>query len=379
MDDLIKRSSKKVIFVRSSGIFDDSRSTKELKIIASKVSQVIVLAWDRYGEAQSKNEELFSDYQNIAFTYYEKRVPTGIGLKNSFKLFGWLFWVKRMISKIKPDLVHFCDLDSCFFAVKMCVREKIHYIYDIFDYYTDSHSVPCLLENIIEKREIYAINNAVSTIICTEERKAQISKARPKKIVVIHNSPSLIELQNDNKRISYDYVYCGSLDEMRLISEILDRYPLHSDLKVLFAGYGPFSKKCEELSLKYSNFIFKKRIPYRDVLKYESESICLSAIYEPTIRNHRLCAPNKFYESLCLGKPVVVCKGTGIDKIVEKYGIGFAIDYNADEFYRAIELIKKSNNEETSSQAIRVFNENYNWDTIMKPRLLRLYEEALNG
>ena len=88
---------------------------------------------------------------------------------------------------------------------------------------------------------------------------------------------------------------------------------------------------------------------HHEVLNYESKSKCLSAIYNPSYgRNHRLCAPNKFYEALGLGKPVIVCKNTGIDKIVENDNLGIVIDFDVKQFYLAIRKFK--NNDKICNQ-----------------------------
>ena len=369
-----------VMFVRSTGIFDDSRSTKEILAISDSSKRVIVLSWDRYCNAREKNAAIFKQNTNVEFIYYTKKVQTGIGVKNINKLFGWLIWVKKMIKRLKPTIIHFCDLDSCYFSLKYCVKKKIKYIYDIFDYYVDSHYVPSLLKRMVEKREIFAINNAYCTIICTEERKTQIEKSSPKKLIVIHNSPSLKLFKVSTESIVFDYVYCGSLGDKRLIDEILDLYPENNDLKFCFVGYGPLSKKCRELSEKYPNFVFKTSVPYSEVLKIEKMGACLSAIYEPTIRNHKLCAPNKFYESLALGKPVIVCAGTGIDNIVKKHDVGKIINYSADEFYRALRLlIADKRIGEKGKRAEELFESLYSWDYIMEPKLKKLYMEIIHG
>ena len=110
----------------------------------------------------------------------------------------------------------------------------------------------------------------------------------------------------------------------------------------------------------------------------ESKSICLSAIYEPTIRNHRLCAPNKFYEALALGKPIIVCKGTGIDKVVEENNIGKVIDYDVHQFYNAVRMFK--DNPELCAQmgkrARKLYEEKFSW-SIMERLLLETYEQQL--
>lgn len=140
--------------------------------------------------------------------------------------------------------------------------------------------------------------------------------------------------------------------------------------------YGTYSKFAEELAEQHENFAFLGTLPYSRVLQTAARSRVLSAIYEPTIRNHRLCAPNKFYEALALGKPVIVCRGTGIDKIVEQNNIGAVIDYDASQFYDAVRTLAEDEQlrKEMGVRARTLYEEKYKW-SIMKGILLRAYED----
>lgn len=52
--------------------------------------------------------------------------------------------------------------------------------------------------------------------------------------------------------------------------------------------------------------------------------------YDPTSENVRIAEPNKLYESIFFGKPLVVSLGTFLQKRVESLGIGFAINSLSD-------------------------------------------------
>ncbi len=370
---------KTVVYIRAADVYNDSRATKEITALSKNGYKVVVLAWNRSGVAQEKCKEIFKELQNVSFVFYNKPLKSGMGLrKDVFKLISWLRWTAKSLKKIKnADIVHSCDFEGSFGVYKICKKRKIKMVYDIFDYYVDAHSIPSVLKSFIEKRDIRVINNADVTIICNEERRQQIAKATPKRVIVIHNSPSIDKVEKDE--ITYDYAYCGSLDSGRLVAEILDCYDENSDLRMVFAGHGSSSEKCEELAEKYENFTYLGSIPYSEVLKAENQSKVLSAIYIPTIRNHKLCAPNKFYESLALGKPIIVCEGTGIDNIVKEKHIGCAINYDAKEFYLALRKLIK--NEEEMAEVCKIsrqlYTEKYSWN-IMEKILLDTYAEILN-
>lgn len=374
---------KTVIFVRTTSIYNDSRAIKEILSLSNNGYKVIVLGWDRNGKATEKCSSLFND--NVSLYFFKCNIIK-IGFRHIDKLALWFKWVyAKLILLTKRDkpgsfIIHACDLDSglpVYLFMRKNIQLNIKLVYDVYDYYIDLHHVPHLLENMVEQIEINIVNAADVTIICTEERRVQIQKASPQKLIVIHNSPDLRSIQLPVSTSDFDYAYCGSLFPVkRLVKEILDKYPLHSELKFAFAGYGNYGELAEKLSQSCPNFMFYGTIVYQEVLKIESRTKVLSAIYDPSIRNHQLCAPNKFYESLALGKPMIVCRGTGIDKIVEAYNLGITIPYNADEFYRALYKLLKDpvRCKKMGQNGKKLYEEKYRWE-IMEKKLLQAYSK----
>ena len=363
---------KKVAFVRTTNIYDDSRATKEISALSEAGYHVIVFGWDRNGEAEARTKKTFEGF-NVEFRFFHCLLPTGIGIKNIDKLIKWILWTKRELTKIDNlYAVHACNLDGGLGAYQFCKKNGIHLVYDIYDYYIDSHSIPHKIKGIIEGMEIRIINYADTTFICTEERRAQIKKAQPRKVVVIHNSPDVPEIDEATEK--YDYAYCGSLCDLRLIKEILDNYYSNNDLRFAFAGNDKYQKDVEKLAEKYNNIDYYGTIPYAKVLEIEKSAKVLSAIYEPSIRNHQLCAPNKFYEALALGKPLIVCEGTGIDKVVKENNIGEVIHYDAKEFYKALERLISDDNVRRSmgERARALYASKYAWH-YMKAKIVDVY------
>ena len=107
---------------------------------------------------------------------------------------------------------------------------------------------------------------------------------------------------------------------------------------------------------------------YYDVLRLEKECDILFATYNPKIENHKFSAPNKLYEAMALGKPIIVCKNTGIDKLVDKNKLGIVINYDSNEFLKAIKLLEKNKDYESSKL---LYNNKYSWN-VMKEKLKKL-------
>lgn len=365
-----------VLYIRTSNIYDDSRATKEVLTLAEKGYKVHVIGWNRDGKAKVRSEEVFAKYKElISVDFFTCLIDGGIGLKNLDKLLKWVRWTNKVIRQKKDvDIIHVCNLDAALGVWKYAQKQGIKIVYDIYDYYIDSHSVPRVIEGLVERLETSIINAADATIICTEERKEQIVKSTPRCLTVIHNSPDVEKVSC--KEIKYDYAYCGSLFGQRLLKEIFKEYPNHNYMRFAIAGYGEFANLVRDLDETYQSFHYFGSVSYEQVLDLESESRVISAIYEPTIRNHRLCAPNKFYEALALAKPVIVCRGTGIDKIIDANNAGIVIDYDSEQFFKVLEYLVNNPEicEEMGKNARRLYENEYKWE-IMKERLIELYNE----
>ena len=100
---------------------------------------------------------------------------------------------------------------------------------------------------------------------------------------------------------------------------------------------------------------------YDDVLDLENKCDILFATYNPEVPNHKYSAPNKVYEAMALGKPIIVCENTGIDELVKKEKIGFAIKYDAKEFIKIIKKITKEDYEKIQHYTQKIYNEKYSW------------------
>ena len=99
----------------------------------------------------------------------------------------------------------------------------------------------------------------------------------------------------------------------------------------------------------------------------------------PTVGNHYYAAPNKLYEALMLGKPLIMVKNTGMSEIVTQFNIGEVIDYNSESLKVAIENLIAKRNEwpEISFKMKKLYQKHYSWDE-MEKRLISLYRELEN-
>ena len=100
---------------------------------------------------------------------------------------------------------------------------------------------------------------------------------------------------------------------------------------------GNLEKYVEDVAGRYSNIDYLGRVSYQEALRLYSACDLMFAVYDPAVPNHRYSAPNKVYEAMMLGKPLIVAKNTGFDVLIEKEGIGLSIEYSQQAFQQALD------------------------------------------
>lgn len=361
---------KKIIMLRSTAIKNDSRIQKEAKAIKENKNEVLIIGWDRENQL-----DRFEKFENIDIEFFRRKSVYGSGIKNLINLILFqMFLLNKLIKyRKKYDIVFSCDLDTGIISriVSKIFRKRM--IYDIYDYYIDCHNLPSWLSNFAERQEIKNINYADVTIICTEQRKEQINKAHPQNLIVIHNSPEIpknitdMESVVQSKSNKLKIVYVGILQDDRMLCEVGEAIKKYPQYELHIGGFGKYEEYFKDLAKKHENIFFYGSLDYGSVLKLESECDILFATYNPKIKNHKYSAPNKLYEAMALGKPIIVCKNTGIDKIVEENKLGKVIDYDAEKLIRTLKTLENYNLKST----ISLYESRYSW-RVMKNRLLSI-------
>lgn len=379
----------KVLIVRNADATTNANVRRVASALLSDGHTPIILSRNRNCQEDEpvyikKNIEV----EGVSVDNYELQLKgkTEKGIKNFSTLYSYIKIITKWMTanSSKFDVIHAFDLDSGLAAKKVSKKKNKKLVYHIADFYVDSRAkIPSFLKNIIKNMEFGIINYADDTIICTEERKEQIRGSKPKRLTVVHNSPTVeketiekIKLYRDEKPSSLGKVkicYIGMLSKRRFIDSVLRTAAQFDDVELILAGTGDLADMCSEYSDKYENIKFLGKVDYEKTFEIYRESNLMFAIYNPEINNHKYSAANKIYEAMLLKKPIVVAKNTSMDKIVDKYDIGFSIDFSEEEFKNLIDKLRHNLNilDEKSENMDGVYEE-YSWEK-MKERIVKIY------
>lgn len=375
---------RRVVLLRSNPVQPDPPVEKMADTLLEMGMQVDILVWDRSQKNRSCNTEQFPSGKARVTRF---GIPATYGARwatlLSFLSFEWnlFFWLTK--NRKNYDIIHAFDLDTGVVAWLSSKLYRKKMVYHILDAYADAHFFSdSLIKRMVYKLEMALVNSAEATLICTEERKTQIQHSSPKRLEIIHNTPDPsvgneierfpLEDSNAEVKIAYVGTQCRGRGIEKLINAVLDdpRFALH------IGGYGPLDDVIHRAAQQCDRIHYYGKIPYAQTLSLEAQCDLMVAIYDPKIPNHRYCAPNKLYEALMLGKPLLMCENTGWDMLFQEEKIGFLISYSQEGISQGLSKLYEAKDQwSTMSEAgKRLYRQKYSWDT-MKQRIRKIYSE----
>jgi glycosyltransferase involved in cell wall biosynthesis len=373
----------RVVFLRSNPIDPDPRLAKSATCLVGAGYQVTALGWDRFGN--SPTNEAIAGVQIVRLAI---RAAYGSGMQNLPALIRWQWGITRWLFRHRQqyEFLHACDFDTVIPALLMKLLFGKKVVYDIYDFYADHlRATPTWIKALIRYVDRRCIGWVDGVILVDDVRREQIAGTSPKHLTVIYNVPGdyvigLAASVESLKKPNYSLVYVGLLQVERGLLEILEVVARHPDWSLDLAGFGGDETAIRAKVGKLRNVHWHGRISYQRALELSSTADVLFATYDPAIENHRYASPNKVFEAMMLGKPVVVARNTNVDRLIEQYQCGLVVDYGditglegaLRSLYEDHELRSR-----LGKNARQAYESTYHW-TEMETRLLNLYASLLN-
>jgi glycosyltransferase involved in cell wall biosynthesis len=369
----------RVVICRATPANPDPRVEKIARSLVEAGWAVSVLAWDMDGS-------LPLEERGDGYIRRRLRVKArfGRGLINLVHQLRWQWALMWWLLKRRRDydVIHTCDFDTVLPAVLMRRLFAKTVIYDIFDFYADMlRATPGWVVNLLRVLDLRVIGQVDGIILADESRLRQIAGAKPLRCALVYNclednpawgqtaQPALEKL-----RISY----VGNLQIERGLQELLEVMARRPDFELDLAGFGGDELLILEQAGRLDNVRWHGRVDYGRAMQLNQQAGVLIATYDPKIPNHRYSSPNKVFEAMALGKPVIVASGTNMDGLIEREGCGLVVPYgSAAALEEALDRLQSEAGlaERLGGNARRAFERVYNWRE-MESRLLALYQEA---
>lgn len=347
-----------VLLIRSNSIASDSRVGKYISFLQKRGIEYRVLGWDRMDENLSVDNT----------TFFRKKSGYNVGgWRAVWYRILWSIFCVRFLFKNNFDVVHCCDLDAAFPAIlyRKLSRKRYKVVFDVFDWYSDTlFNQNKIIRSAFVAMEKMTMNNADEVILCEEERKAQIPYRFKKEYLILPNIPYFNHQIGLEKKLKFKndkvtLAYVGGFYSERFLQE-LAQLARTGEINLLVAGYGS-----PELTKEFSEIATLDNVQYFGKVSYEVglnimfNADLIYAMYCKSNPNHIYAAPNKYYEAMFLGKPILSTEKTLVGEKIVANKIGYIIK---EEFNALLSLVKNINHAdllEKGKISKNLWDENY--------------------
>lgn len=163
-------------------------------------------------------------------------------------------------------------------------------------------------------RNKYRIDNIVTVLNCPQFKKPHRTKRLTQELGIPENKKILL--------------YQGGLIKGRGIEQLLKVFAEYDDQRhvLVLMGYGELEPLIKEFSDVNDNIYFKEAVPPSVVLQYTaSADLGISYIDNPSLNDY-YCLPNKLFEYIMAGLPVIVNNVPEQRRVINEKQIGIVLD-----------------------------------------------------
>lgn len=313
--------ARRVLVLRSLPLDSDSRTTKMTQAYREAGYAVHVLAWNRGNSGKP----------NPGVTYYEGQGRIGAKWRNLVYLIGWFFFLATQMIRRRGDyaILHVIDFDTAIIGVPMGRLLGKLIVFDGYDHFGSIRENPWA-RSFFDKLERVLIKASDVATLPSRQRVDQYG-IRDLDPVIISNIPD--EMPPDNPEEIRDaarpltIVYVGTLQAKHRGLEYLSRIcARHPHIRVVIGGLGELEEKFVRDAQGLENLNFLGRLDYDEALRTMAAADCLYGPYLLTVDYHRYASPNKMYEHVLLGKPLITNHGTPVADFVTENRTGYIFD-----------------------------------------------------
>ncbi len=368
-----------LVFVRSFIPDFDGKLKKYMSVLDQAGISYHFVGWAR---ADTSPE------QGTRFSYFKRQAPLGNGLKNILNLLLWNIYLFQRLFHMRKNVgcIHVIDFDSvipCFVFSRLFRRPLI---FDIYDKYTSLRKMPGILATAIDKLENYCIKRADLSILADSSRYKQHGlSVDAKNVIVLENVPIVAvekTLRHTPSGNRWNIGYFGVLEPVhRGLEDLLELALQCPEIGLHIAGYGPLEAFiATKAGLSANIHFYGPRSPKEGLAVMEKMDI-IAGLYYRSVPNHLYAAPNKYYEHLMLGVPLVTTEGTPPGEKVTSLNTGWAVSEGVGALKRWLGTLQEADVDIKAKMAAQVWQTNYAnyYDINYKGVYLNAVATLMNG
>ena len=321
-----KLQKKKIIISVTNDLSTDQRVKKVCGTLNSMNYDILLIGRKRHTSLKLKRP------------YRTKRMRL---IFNKGALFYAEFNIRLFILLLfsKVDIYHANDLDTLLANYLAAIIRRKPIVYDSHEYFT---GVPEIQNKKLVKKVWQTIEQFIfpklKHIITVNQSIAQLYKEEYNKdLRILRNVPNKVETlrlkSKSELNIAEDkdiiITQGAGININRGIEELVEAMQYLNNVCLIIIGDGDvipqLKKRVLELKLENS-IIFKGRMPYHEMMQYTQHAKLGITIDKDTNTNYKYSLPNKLFDFIHAGIPILASKIIEVEKIIKKYQIGLFIN-----------------------------------------------------
>ena len=361
----------------------DARVRREARALSDAGHEVVIVHLPSYGSSTAGLEAEPYEIRTAAAGPRAQRLP---------KPARWAIGATRLASlarRERPDAIHAHDAAMLVPGHRAARRVRAKLVYDSHELATGvpyrSRGWTALVGGI--ERRIVPRCDAVLTVSDGIAERIQAQYGLPRLPAVVRNLPDLPPPSPGpppvDLRVSFGIgdapliLHHGAVAAGRGGETLIRALALTEGAHLLFLGAdGPYAARIERLSAELGvggRAHFHPPVRLEELLSYTSQADLGVTLLEDTCENHRLALPNKAFEYVAAGIPVVASDLPELRRVVADHGIGWTVDpANPDSVAAGLLTAIDARGDAALRDRVRIAAAELSWER-EKTRLLDLY------
>lgn len=373
-----------------SNCFDpDPRVHNEARSLVEHGYGVEIVAWDRE-RLRPANEAIDGIEVRRVFVASSH----GRGWTQMFVMpLVFLRMIRKALS-VNFDIVHCHDFDTLPAGLLLGWIRRKPVVYDSHEDYAGMlhGSIPGRLERLIRWMETRLARRADLLVTVGETLRREFEKRGCKNTRVVGNWKAITDFrlgEDVAAQVRKDLgvpagklmaAYISNLGRERHVEELLQAVAQRPEVYLVVGGTGSSATAVAEYARKYSNILYLGFVQQSEVPRYTAACDLVYYGYDVNSPNAQYSAPNKLFEALAAGRPLLTANFGEIGAIVSGHNCGIILrDYSVQEILRGLDACGDAQRlTELKAAAARAGAGEYNWQAAERV-LLGAYNELVPG
>jgi len=365
--------ANRILMLLSNAYDPDPRVRQEALSLLGAGWRVRLIAWDRDLKRPAR--------ENVEGVEVDRVFVTSTHGRGVTQIF-WYVWVYVQMFwrgvRTRFDVVHSHDLDTLPVGWLLGLIKRRPVVYDAHESFAHmlEGSVPPFVQRGLMALESFLMRRTALVVTVGEKLRRDLESRGARHSLVIGNWKRLSEFTRtaeENARMRQALgvppdallaVCVTHLRTDRQVEELLDAVDRTPRVYALIGGDGVLAARVAEAAARNPRILYKGFVSGRTIADYTCAADVIYYGFDAANPNARYSAPNKLYEALAAGRPLITGNFGEIADVVRTAACGIVLErYSAETISAALSTLQDAQvRQQMAANALRAGRNSMNWE-----------------